>query len=95
MKQRMQLYGSQKLYGVGVWSCARAVAREGGLRAFYVSYPTTVAMNIPVFETSTLCVFVHVCGVCVCHMYMEMYVRICIYVICICMHMCVCMYVCM
>ena len=49
VKQRMQLYGSQKLYGVGVWSCARAVAREGGFRAFYVSYPTTVAMNIPVF----------------------------------------------
>ena len=102
IKQRMQLFGSRKLYGAGVTACARQVPRhhhlgttlqtlppsplppslpprhnpplslppylgmcalshgncskhtrsiykEGGFRAFYVSYPTTVAMNIPVF----------------------------------------------
>ena len=65
VKQRMQLYGSQKLYGVGVWSCARAVAREGGFRAFYVSYPTTVAMKIPVFDSASVCVCVQMYCVCV------------------------------
>ena len=28
---------------------ARSIYVEGGFRAFFVSYPTTVAMNIPVF----------------------------------------------
>ena len=44
MKQRMQLHGS--VYRT-VWDCARTVYRTEGLRAFYVSYPTTLTMTIP------------------------------------------------
>eukprot|EP00802_Teleaulax_amphioxeia_P019911 Tamp_20164.p1 GENE.Tamp_20164~~Tamp_20164.p1 ORF type:complete len:398 (+),score=41.57 Tamp_20164:84-1196(+) len=49
VKQRMQLLGSKKVYGQGIVSCARTILNEGGIRAFFVSYPTTVVMNIPVF----------------------------------------------
>ena len=44
MKQRMQLHGS--VYR-SVAECARSVYRNEGLRAFYVSYPTTLAMTVP------------------------------------------------
>ncbi|KAF3158114.1 Fe(2+) transporter [Orbilia oligospora] len=44
IKQRMQMHNST--YG-SVFDCARTVYRHEGLRAFYVSYPTTLAMTIP------------------------------------------------
>ncbi|MBW0507798.1 hypothetical protein O181_047513 [Austropuccinia psidii MF-1] len=44
IKQRMQVQGSQhKTFR----STARAVYRHEGLRAFYISYPTTLTMTIP------------------------------------------------
>eukprot|EP00285_Hemiselmis_virescens_P006820 CAMPEP_0173386044 /NCGR_PEP_ID=MMETSP1356-20130122/8639_1 /TAXON_ID=77927 ORGANISM="Hemiselmis virescens, Strain PCC157" /NCGR_SAMPLE_ID=MMETSP1356 /ASSEMBLY_ACC=CAM_ASM_000847 /LENGTH=191 /DNA_ID=CAMNT_0014342111 /DNA_START=10 /DNA_END=585 /DNA_ORIENTATION=+ len=43
VKQRMQLYGRS------ITSTAAGVMKEGGLLSFWVSYPTTVAMNIPIF----------------------------------------------
>jgi len=30
-----------------MWDCIKSVARTEGLRGFFVSYPTTLAMNIP------------------------------------------------
>jgi solute carrier family 25 iron transporter 28/37 len=44
VKQRMQLPNSPHTNPL---SCARAVFLREGLRAFYVSYPTTVLMSIP------------------------------------------------
>lgn len=44
VKQRLQMYHSS--YS-GVWQCIRTVFAQEGLRAFYASYPTTVAMNVP------------------------------------------------
>jgi len=40
----MQVHGS--VYN-SVSQCARAVFRNEGIRAFYVSYPTTLAMTVP------------------------------------------------
>lgn len=40
----MQVHGS--VY-TSVSQCARAVFRNEGLRAFYISYPTTLAMTVP------------------------------------------------
>lgn len=40
----MQVHGS--VYR-SIGQCARAVFRNEGLRAFYVSYPTTLAMTVP------------------------------------------------
>ncbi|KAJ2502992.1 Fe(2+) transporter [Coemansia sp. RSA 1972] len=44
VKQRMQLANSSYR---SIWSCARSVFRKEGIRAFYVSYPTTLMMNMP------------------------------------------------
>lgn len=44
IKQRMQLHGSTY---TGVFNCAGQVFRNEGLRAFYVSYPTTLTMTVP------------------------------------------------
>lgn len=44
IKQRMQLHGSTYR---SILDCARQVWRAEGLRAFYVSYPTTLAMTVP------------------------------------------------
>ncbi|ORY79408.1 glycosyltransferase family 20-domain-containing protein [Protomyces lactucae-debilis] len=44
MKQRMQIHGSTYK---SVADCARTVYANEGLRAFYVSYPTTLTMTIP------------------------------------------------
>ena len=44
VKQRLQVYNSSY---AGVLQCIRRVAAEEGLKAFYASYPTTVAMNVP------------------------------------------------
>ena len=44
IKQRMQMHGSS--YKT-VMSCASQVYKQEGLRAFYVSYPTTLAMTVP------------------------------------------------
>ncbi|KAJ7513988.1 hypothetical protein O6H91_23G021900 [Diphasiastrum complanatum] len=44
VKQRLQL--SKSPYR-GVWDCVRRMLRDDGLRGFYVSYKTTVLMNVP------------------------------------------------
>ena len=44
IKQRMQVHGST--YRT-IASCARDVFRNEGMRAFYVSYPTTLTMTVP------------------------------------------------
>jgi asparaginyl-tRNA synthetase len=44
IKQRMQLQGSSY---TSIAQCARTVWRNEGLSAFYVSYPTTLAMTVP------------------------------------------------
>ncbi|KAF9314490.1 Fe(2+) transporter [Linnemannia elongata] len=44
IKQRMQVHGS--VYR-SVMDCASKVYRTEGLRAFYISYPTTLTMTIP------------------------------------------------
>lgn len=44
IKQRMQLHGSTYR---GITDCATTVWRNEGLRAFYVSYPTTLTMTVP------------------------------------------------
>ncbi|KAF2768585.1 mitochondrial carrier [Teratosphaeria nubilosa] len=44
IKQRMQMHGSTYR---SVTECARQVFRNEGLRAFYVSYPTTLTMTVP------------------------------------------------
>ncbi|XP_041985414.1 mitoferrin isoform X2 [Aricia agestis] len=44
VKQRLQMMNSPYR---GVWECARHVFRTEGLRAFYRSYSTQVAMNVP------------------------------------------------
>ncbi|KAJ2721617.1 Fe(2+) transporter [Coemansia sp. Benny D115] len=44
IKQRMQLANSAHR---NILDCARTVFRSEGLRAFYVSYPTTLVMNMP------------------------------------------------
>ena len=55
IKQRMQLRPDR-----GVWRTAMQIQRTEGFRAFYYSYPTTLAMNIPftalnfvIYESST------------------------------------------
>ena len=44
IKQRMQIHGST--YRT-IGDCARTVFRNEGIRAFYVSYPTTLTMTVP------------------------------------------------
>lgn len=44
VKQRMQVHGSAY---TRITECARDVFRKEGIRAFYISYPTTLAMTIP------------------------------------------------
>ncbi|XP_028040575.1 mitoferrin-like isoform X2 [Bombyx mandarina] len=44
VKQRLQMLNSPYR---GVWECARHVYRAEGLRAFYRSYGTQIAMNVP------------------------------------------------
>ncbi|KAF7294464.1 hypothetical protein MKEN_01438900 [Mycena kentingensis (nom. inval.)] len=44
IKQRMQVHKSEFR---SVFTCARTVFRNEGLAAFYVSYPTTLAISIP------------------------------------------------
>ena len=44
IKQRLQLHGSTHK---NMLDCAKTVFRNEGLRAFYVSYPTTLSMTIP------------------------------------------------
>lgn len=51
VKQRLQMMNSQYR---GVWECARHVYRAEGLRAFYRSYATQVAMNVP-FQVRDVC----------------------------------------
>ncbi|KAF9045801.1 mitochondrial carrier [Hymenopellis radicata] len=44
IKQRMQMHKSEFR---SVFTCAKVVYRNEGLAAFYVSYPTTLAISIP------------------------------------------------
>ncbi|KAF8424061.1 mitochondrial carrier domain-containing protein [Tirmania nivea] len=44
VKQRMQVHGSTY---ESIADCARTVYKNEGVRAFYISYPTTLAMTIP------------------------------------------------
>ena len=44
VKQRMQVHGS--VYK-SIFHCARSVYGTEGVSAFYVSYPTTLAMTVP------------------------------------------------
>ncbi|CAK3970298.1 mitochondrial carrier [Lecanosticta acicola] len=44
IKQRMQLHGSTYR---SLIDCARGVWRSEGIRAFYISYPTTLTMTVP------------------------------------------------
>ncbi len=44
IKQRMQVHGS--VYK-SIAQCTRSVYRAEGMAAFYVSYPTTLAMTVP------------------------------------------------
>ena len=44
VKQRMQVHGSTH---ASIADCARTVYRTEGFSAFYISYPTTLAMTIP------------------------------------------------
>ncbi|KAI5837381.1 mitochondrial carrier domain-containing protein [Morchella snyderi] len=44
IKQRMQVHGSTY---ESITECARTVYHNEGFRAFYISYPTTLAMTIP------------------------------------------------
>jgi solute carrier family 25 iron transporter 28/37 len=43
VKQRMQVHGSTGT----VWSCARNIMRQEGPSGFFVSYPTTLILNVP------------------------------------------------
>ncbi|KAJ3210507.1 Fe(2+) transporter [Entophlyctis luteolus] len=45
IKQRMQLQSGSRF--ANSLACARQILRSEGLRAFYMSYPTTLTMNIP------------------------------------------------
>ncbi|KAI8621960.1 carrier protein [Chytriomyces sp. MP71] len=45
VKQRMQVSSGARF--VNTISCAKSILRTEGLRAFFVSYPTTLTMNIP------------------------------------------------
>ncbi|TFK71610.1 mitochondrial carrier [Pluteus cervinus] len=56
IKQRMQMHKSEFR---SVWTCARVVYRTEGLSAFYVSYPTTLAISIP-FNAIQFTVYEHV-----------------------------------
>ena len=44
VKQRMQVHGSEYR---SIFGCARHVFKNEGIRAFYVSYPTTLTMTVP------------------------------------------------
>ena len=44
IKQRMQVHGSSYKSAL---SCATSIFKAEGLPAFYISYPTTLAMSVP------------------------------------------------
>jgi len=56
IKQRMQLHRSEYR---SLLTCARTIYRAEGLGAFYVSYPTTLAISIP-FNAIQFSVYEHV-----------------------------------
>ena len=59
IKQRMQIHGSPFR---SVFKCATSVFKTEGLRAFYISYPTTLMMSVP-FNVPSLLIFIHVQGI--------------------------------
>jgi solute carrier family 25 iron transporter 28/37 len=44
VKQRLQVFNSRY---TGIQHCIKDILKQEGFAAFYISYPTTVAMNIP------------------------------------------------
>lgn len=56
IKQRMQLHKSEYR---SLLTCARSIYRTEGLAAFYISYPTTLAISIP-FNAIQFTVYEHV-----------------------------------
>lgn len=44
IKQRLQLHNSQYR---GLWDCFQQVLKREGPKAFYLSYPTTLLLNVP------------------------------------------------
>src|SRR5690242_3065032 len=56
VKQRMQLHQSEFR---SVFQCARMILRNEGFSAFYISYPTTLAISIP-FNAVQFSVYEHV-----------------------------------
>ncbi|KAG9232346.1 mitoferrin [Amylocarpus encephaloides] len=63
VKQRMQMHNSRRMYNT-MFDCARYIYRTEGVRAFYLSYPTTLMTTIP-FNTlqflfyETQCTWLH------------------------------------
>ncbi|KAI0295945.1 mitochondrial carrier domain-containing protein [Russula brevipes] len=56
IKQRMQVHQSEFR---SMFTCARTVFQKEGIAAFYVSYPTTLAMTVP-FTAAQFTVYEHV-----------------------------------
>ncbi|KAJ2927815.1 hypothetical protein H1R20_g9279, partial [Candolleomyces eurysporus] len=56
IKQRMQLHKSEYR---SLLTCARSIYRTEGLTAFYISYPTTLAISIP-FNAIQFTVYEHI-----------------------------------
>ncbi len=56
IKQRMQVHQSEFR---SMFACAGTVLRNEGVAAFYVSYPTTLAMTVP-FTAAQFTVYEHV-----------------------------------
>ncbi|RXW16623.1 hypothetical protein EST38_g9231 [Candolleomyces aberdarensis] len=56
IKQRMQLHKSEYR---SLLTCARSIYRTEGLAAFYISYPTTLAISIP-FNAIQFTVYEHI-----------------------------------
>lgn len=56
IKQRMQLHKSEFR---SVFQCARMIYRNEGFSAFYISYPTTLAISIP-FNAVQFSVYEHI-----------------------------------
>jgi solute carrier family 25 iron transporter 28/37 len=46
IKQRMQMHNSRQMYK-SMPDCARYIYRREGVKAFFISYPTTLSMTIP------------------------------------------------
>lgn len=52
VKQRLQVFNSRY---TGIQHCVNDIMKQEGLSAFYISYPTTVLMNIPFMSVHFAC----------------------------------------